>query len=156
MKTIATTLLTASAALAMAQSVSVNIHRVRQVDDLDKSTWLITKDRADFYAQIWINGRMWQSKNFSHDDGRPNWSFTVPADSRYVDIRIKLVDDDGGLEEKDDYVDINPLNDKKDLELRLDRQTGLLSGDIVGRRGQIIRSKGMYDSSQGEIWFSIE
>jgi len=140
---------------AFADTVTVTIHRVRQLDDLDKSTPMITKDRADFYCQIWVNGRQWTSQNFSADDGRPYWTFSVPVSSRYADIRIKLLDDDGNLERKDDYVDINRKRSRKDLLMRYDRQRGRISGDVTGRKGAMLTSTGMHDSSQGQIWFTV-
>jgi hypothetical protein len=142
------------AGMSAARTVTVTINRVKQVDDLDKSTFGFTKDRADFYVQIWINGKMFQSKVKSTDDGRPNWRFSrnVPANAT---IRIKLIDDDGGLERKDDFVDINPRKGKKDLNLVLNQKTGRISGDVSGARGKVIHAKGGGDSGQGEIWFTI-
>lgn len=155
MKTIATCFLAAMSALAMAQSVTVTVHRVKQLDDLDKSTLFVTKDRADFYAQIWIDGQMWQSNNFSSDDGNPMWTFTAPVFSSNPTIVIKMMDDDGGFEDKDDWVDINPLANRKDLTLTLDRNSGRITGDLSGQRGTMLHSMGGHDRSQGAIWFTI-
>lgn len=91
----------------------------------------------------------------SKDDGRPNWRFTAPSGTNVANVRIKLVEDDGGLEKKDDFVDINPKANKKDLYLKFNQRTGRVSGDASGRRGQTIRSRGKYDSGQSEIWFTI-
>lgn len=155
-------LLVASIGVSTATSkptpVTVTIHRVKQNDDLDKPTVGITKDRADFYVKIWINGQLYTSKNFSTDDGKPkDWRFTVPVSSQTTKIRIKLADDDGGaFEDRDDFVDINPKNGKKDLDMVYNTLTGRFSGDMRGRKGQIVHAKGSGDSSQGEIWFSIK
>lgn len=154
MKWITTLTLSALAAVSMAQYVTVTVHRVRQLDDLDKSTLFITKDRADFKAQIWIDGKMWMSKPLSDDDGHPYWTFTARARPN-AHIRIKLIEDDGGLERKDDFVDINPTFQRKDLHLMFNQNTGRISGDLRGRQGQIIRTAGGGDSSKGELWFSI-
>ncbi len=137
--------------------VTVTIHRVKQNDDLDKPTVGITKDRADFYVKIWINGQLWTSKNFSTDDGKPkDWRFTVPVSSSTAKIKIKLCDDDGGLEEQDDFVDINPKDKKKDLDLVYSVSKGTISGDMKGKKNRQIHAKGKGDSSQGEIWFSVK
>lgn len=154
MKILTTLGLTALAGLSLAQSVTVTIHRVKQIDDLDHPTLGVTKDRADFRAQIWIDGKMWTSPVLSKDDGKPNWKFSVPA-SRKSTIRIKLIEDDGGLERKDDYVDINPKNDKKDLVLWYNKSTKRFVGDVNGRMGRVMHTKGGGDSSKGEIWFTI-
>lgn len=156
---LAGTLLFASAYDAEAQSgrrVWVTIYRVAQLDDLDKPTPIITKDRADFYAQIWINGDSYTSEVMSTDDGKPGWSHSVYVTGQTAKIRIKLCDDDGGLENEDDYVDINPKEGKKDLEFNYNTRTRRMSGEVSGRRGQTIIKSGGGDSSQGKIWFTVK
>jgi hypothetical protein len=91
----------------------------------------------------------------SADDGKPGWRFYGEGNGRYVPIRIKINDDDGGIEEKDDFVDINPRNGKKDLHLMLDTRTGRITGDVTGRRGQTIFVQGARDGDKGKIWFAI-
>lgn len=141
------------AAQADARLITVQINRVAQIDNLDKFD--VDPDRADFYAQIWIDGKLHRTKNFSFDDGKPYWSFEHDSSKRYVPIRIKLLDDDGGLEEADDFVDINRRKGKKDLNFILDTRTGRISGDVRGRRGQNIYSYGGGDSDKGKIWFTV-
>jgi len=142
------------AAPSKAKDVTVTILRVAQVDNLDKGDAL-GKDDADFYVQIWINGKLWRSENMSKDDGRPNWTFSVPASKRNVPIRIKLIDDDGGLEEQDDFVDINRRGGKKDLNLTLNTRNGRITGDVSGRRGKVLRSWGGGDTDKAQIWLMI-
>ncbi len=135
--------------------VTVSIMRVAQIDNLDKGDWM-KKDNADFYAMVTIgNGQAQKSVNHSDDDGHPGWNFRQMTNSRYVKIRIKIDDDDGGMERKDDYVDINSRRGKKDLNLILDTKTGRISGDVTGRRGQTLYSQGGGDSDRGKIWFKI-
>lgn len=137
------------------KKVTVKIWRVAQVDNLDKGDQLGT-DRADFYSLVKIgNGELKRSGNHSDDDGHPGWEFYGEATGRYVPIRIKINDDDGGLEEQDDYVDISPVSNKKDLNIVLDTKTGRITGDIKGRRGQIIYSIGRGDNDKGKLWFSV-
>ncbi len=140
---------------ASARPITVTIHRITQIDDLDKSTFGFTKDRADFYVQVTINGVMKQSKVKSGDTIRPNWRFRSDASSRYVNIRIKVIDDDGGLERKDDFVDVNPAADKKDLNLRYDTKMGRFTGSVSGRKGTTYSSTGKGDSGRGRLWFSV-
>ena len=136
-------------------NVTVKIWRVAQVDNLDKGDFLGT-DRADFYSQVKIgDGELTRSTNHSDDDGHPGWEFFGSSNGRYVPIRIKIVDDDGGLEEQDDYVDVCPLSNKKDLHLMYDTVTGKITGDVSGQRGEIIHTIGGGDNDKGKLWFSI-
>lgn len=136
--------------------VTVKIWRVAQVDNLDKGDQLGT-DRADFYALVKIgNGELTRSGNHSDDDGHPGWEFYGESSARMVPIRIKINDDDGGLEEQDDYVDVSPVSNKKDLNVMFDTKTGRISGDVRGRRGQIIYTIGRGDNDKGKLWFSIK
>lgn len=141
--------------LASAQkTVTVNINRIAQIDNLDKFD--VDPDRADFYALVWIDGHAFpKTKNFSFDDGKPNWSFKMWTKKRFVPIRIKLNDDDGGLEEADDFVDINMRKGKKDLNFVLDTRTGRVTGDVRGSRGRQIYSYGGGDNDKGKIWFTV-
>jgi len=139
-----------------AKTVTVTIWRVAQVDNLDKGDQL-KADRADFYALVKIgNGALIRSSNHSDDDGHPGWKFFGESSGRYVPIRIKINDDDGGLEEKDDYVDICPRSNKKDLNLVYDTKTGRITGDLRGRRGQVIYTIGHGDNDKGKLWFSVK
>lgn len=147
-------MLLGSAGVYAQKTVTVTIHRVMQEDNLDVPD--VDPDRADFYAQIWIAGKMYQTKVFSADDGRPYWRFSIPVRSRLVRIRIKLLDDDGALERKDDYVDINRRYNKKDLNFTYDTRRGRIRGDVSGRRGRMIYSEGKGDSDKGKIWFTVE
>lgn len=152
----AAALLIAGSALAgPAKKVTVSIMRVAQINNLDKGDW-IKKDNADFYALVTIGkGRQQKSVNHSDDDGHPGWVFQGTSATRYVKIRIKIDDDDGGMERKDDYVDINRRAGKKDLNLVLDTKTGRITGDVTGRRGQTLYSQGGGDSDKGKVWFKI-
>lgn len=134
--------------------VTVRISRVAQIDNLDKVD-SITADDADFYAQITINGRTKRTPTIHKDDSRVNWTFRAPYTGRSVSVRIKLVDDDGGLEQNDDFVDINPRDGKKDLHMTYNPRNGRITGDARGSRGRTIRSRGGGDTDRGQIWFSI-
>jgi hypothetical protein len=138
-----------------AKRVMIVVDRVAQVDNLDKFD--VNPDRADFYAKVRIgNDKMQSTKNFSQDDGAPGWKITSTVTGRYVPIHIELWDDDGGLEEKDDHVDICPKGNKKNLDLMLDTQTGRVTGDVRGRRGQQIYAIGHGDDDKGKIWFVVK
>ena len=134
--------------------VTLTINRVAQVDNLDQGDAL-GKNRADFYALVWVNGQVYKSGNYSKDAGTPNWTLKVPVTEDASTIRIRLMEDDGGLEEKDDHVDINPMEKAKDLLLKFDSANGAISGDITGTKGTLISSTGLGDDDKGKISFTI-
>jgi hypothetical protein len=146
----------ASASYAGPRTFSIVISRVAQTDNLDKGDAL-GSDKADFYSVLWVNGKdMGKTKNVSADDGMATWRRNLSSSDRYVRIRIRLMEDDGGLEGKDDHVDINRRGGKKDLDFTYDTRTGRLTGDIVGRRGNLYHAAGEGDSDRGQLWFKIE
>lgn len=145
--------LLAGIAEPQSRRVSVTVTRLMQIDNLDKD--FIKADRADFYGRIWIGGKVKQTKTFISDDGNPRWTVSQRVTGSRVAIRIKIADDDGGLEDRDDQVDICPKDGKKELDLVLDTRTGRISGDVTGRRGQTLHVKGGNDGDKAEIWFVI-
>jgi hypothetical protein len=140
--------------LASTKWVTLHINRVAQIDNLDQGEAL-GKNRADFFAMVWVDGQVYKSRNFSKDDGNPNWILRAPVSGDTTTIRIKLMDDDGGLEQRDDHVDINPAGGAKDLILKFDATTGKITGDATGTAGSRITSIGYGDDDRGRIDFSI-
>lgn len=143
----------AIAATPLPRRVTVSVSRVMQIDNLDGD--FVRADRADFYAQIWIGGKLHRTKTFISDDGNPAWRYGRRVSGDKIHMRLKLIDDDGGLEDRDDYVDINPRDGKKDLNFTLEVSTGRITGDVTGRRGQTIHSTGGKDGDKAEIWFVV-
>lgn len=137
------------------KQVTVTIHRVAQMDDLDKDV-LFINDKADFYAEIWIDGYYYKTKNFSTNDGEPMWTFTAPATKPVSEIRIRLWDDDGGFENKDDHVDINPNASEKDLVLRYDTNSHQVLNNVYARvESTYLYTEGGGDRGKGRLWFTV-
>ena len=136
------------------RTVTVTIHRVAQIDQLDKS--FLIGDKPDFYAEIWIDGNYHRTSNFSHSDGKPYWTFSAPANGAVADIKIRLWDDDGGLEGKDDHVDINPMDGQKDLNLRFNTASGNLLNNVYAVVGsEYLYSQGGGEKGKAQIWFTV-
>ena len=133
----------------------LHIERVEQIDNLDHGD-MLGKDRADFYAIVTVNGIRTQTQVLASDDGRPNWNLPLDYTSRYSRITIRLMDDDGGLEDKDDHADISPRASHKDLTFVYDRSTGRISGAVRGRLNSTIVSEGLGDDDRARITFLIK
>jgi hypothetical protein len=134
--------------------VTIKINRVAQIDNLDQGDAL-GANRADFYAMVWVDGQVYKSSNFSNDDGDPSWTLKVPVVGDSSTVRIRLMDDDGGLEQRDDHVDINAKKDSKDLILQFNGATKQITGDASGAAGSWISSSGGGDDDLGRISFTI-
>jgi hypothetical protein len=138
-----------------ARTVTVTIHRVKEINNLDKD--IPRKDQADFFARVWIGGVATRTETLSKDDGYPNWTISAPVTTTKVRIKIAIHDDDGGLEEKDDKADICPAIGKKDLDLVYDTKSGRITGDVSGRRGRKIHARGGgTDSDKAQVWFTVK
>ncbi|MCW5936414.1 MAG: hypothetical protein KIT11_03800 [Fimbriimonadaceae bacterium] len=130
------------------------IRRVEQMDNLDQGDAL-GANRADFFAEVTVNGVKTKTEVLAKDDGWPNWEIPLDYKTRYSRITIRLLDDDGGLERQDDHADINPKRDKKDLTFTYDRYTGRISGEASGRLNQPIVVKGEGDDDKARITFMV-
>lgn len=133
----------------------LEIVRVEQRDNLDGGDWL-GANRADFYAEVFVNGEEHTTDVIAKDDGEPEWVIPLDYTTRLSTIHVRLWDDDGAFERTDDHVDIDPDEDQKDLWFTYDRWTGKLSGDVEGWLNQEIVMMGDgEDSDQGRITFMI-
>lgn len=130
------------------------VKHLHAIDNLDKGDAL-GADRADFFALVTVNGKMYKTQIMSKDDGSPNWMIPIDTSNRYSNIHIALMDEDGGLEARDDHVDINPRKFQKDLIFSYDRATGRIRGAVTGRLNETIHSTGRGDDDKGEIDFVI-
>ena len=134
--------------------VTIHINHVAQIDNVDQGDPL-GRNRADFFTMIWVDGQVYKSRNFSRDDGDPNWVLRAPVTGDTTNVRIRLWDDDDGLEQRDDHIDINPAGKAKDLILTYNAATKEISGDVTGKAGEWITSSGGGDDDRGKIGFTI-
>ncbi len=132
----------------------IRVQHLHAIDNLDKGD-MFGKNRADFFAYVTVDGVMYKTSIMSKDDGYPGWMIPIDTNRRVNKIHLALMDEDGGLEGKDDHVDINPLKYHKDLMFNYDRQTGRISGDVSGRYNRQITSRGGGDNDKGIITFEI-
>ena len=141
------------------RTVSVQINRVRQIDNLDPDIPFFT-NRADFFPRVTIDGRSFTKPRIDgKDDVRPDdWLFTNQASQRLVPVNIKLFDHDSTS--GDEFVDINPASGRRELNLNVDMVTGRVtdgntSEEYATSFGQTISLEGSGDSDRGAIEFRI-
>ena len=135
------------------QGPKIVIDRIKAIDNLDGN--FLQPDRADFYALVMVDGVEYKTRVLSKDDGFPRWEIPLPRTSARTEVRIRVMDDDGGLFEKsDDHVDVSKGADKKDVIFTI-MPNGSIYGDINGQVGQSFYCKGDYDGDKGQLWFSV-
>jgi len=130
------------------------VQHLHAIDNLDKGDAL-GKNRADFFAVVIVNGVTYKTAIMSKDAGNPNWIIPMDRTKRYSKVHFTLMDEDGGLEGKDDHVDINPRSGHKDLMFTFDRTTGRITGNVKGKMNTSIKSIGAGDNDKGDITFMI-
>ena len=126
----------------------VIIHEVRMIDE--------PGDTPDYYMRLTIQGNQKVTSvkaNSRIVDSTSGWRHIYNAFGSIVDLKLELLDsDDGG----DDHCDINPLRSNKFLEFRYDRSSGLISGDVSGRMGEILTVTGGGDNNRARLRFSLD
>ncbi len=141
------------------EKITVQIHRIRQIDNLDFDPPFITNE-ADFYTKIFIDDFEWQSPVESgQDDVSPDWTVTHAAYGSIVPITIKAFDEDSSNPFSDRHVDLNPNLNYYDLSLNFNSFSGEIfdrtTGEVYGSNGQEINLVGSGSDDRGEIWLSI-
>lgn len=147
-------ILSSTNGLQSGQLPMLHISHVKQIDNLDRGTPL-GKNRADFYANITINGKLTKTEKYATDNGNPDWKIMLDTKKRMNKITIALWDDDGGLSGSDDHTDINPSTTTKNIVFTYDRYTGRIRGDVWGSFNDVLVSNGKDDEYKAEITFRI-
>lgn len=116
---------------------------------------------SDFYALVSFSESppndeaFWlKSPTITGNDIRPNWKFSQSFTEAQVPITVRVYDDDEFLTFDNDWVDINPASEYRDLNLVYDFLTGQITGDLNGMVGDVLSSTGDGDDS-GSIELTI-
>ena len=98
---------------AVADEIVVRIEELHSGGRIDP-----LNGRADFYAQVTIDGTVYRSPRIRRaDDIRPNWVFSKSVRPGTYNVKIEVFDKD--VFSKDDLIDINRLDGKRDLDFRV-------------------------------------
>lgn len=140
------------AAPAMAQDLIITIERVRALDKIDAA------GQADFYAQVTIDGKTIKTERIRRaDDVRPNWVIRAPMTGRRSEVKLEILDKD--VLSKDDLVDINRLDGKRDLDFSVRngpcRVEGFAQSYDCSGRGVVI-TRGGNEKKAAEVTFRVD
>ena len=105
-----------AAAPAVADEIIVTVESLQALDRID-----VGGGQADFFAQVTIDGTVFRSPRIRRADVvRPNWTFSKRVRSGTYDVKLEIFDKD--IFSKDDQIDINRLDGKRDLDFRVRTQ----------------------------------
>lgn len=131
--------LTAGAAPAAAEdTVTVVITRVKGLDRFD-----VGGGKPDFFARVTIAGETFKTDPVKQQmDIKPDWKISKKVKSGKHDVKIEIFDKDVGS--PSDKVDINRVDNKRDLDFTVDTNScnisgfsgGYSCGDTITRAGR--------------------
>lgn len=134
-----------------AAEITLIITKVTALDAAD--TWLAGPD--DFYARVTIDGEVFttgikRQRNFAE----PNWRITKRVGKGTHDVKLEIYDKDIG--KADDKIDINRVDEKRDLDFTIDTRNCRIGGfSETYRCGDPIRREG-FERKKAEIEFYVD
>lgn len=109
----AATLIAGSAQAAKADEIIVTIESIQSLDRIDPGG-----GQADFFAQVTIDGQVFRTPVVRKADVvRPNWVISKRVRPGTHRVKVEILDKD--VLSKDDAIDINRLDGKRDLDFRV-------------------------------------
>ena len=139
--------------------VGVFVQRATAIDQFDNS--FFEDSRADFYTKVKIDRfAERQSPTVVNNNNAP-LNFTELKETalgqRFVDIDLKIFDDDGILPHEE--ANINPNTSQKSLKIRYDTATGNIRVDGVNatfQRGRAIELTGRGSGKKASVRFFVD
>jgi hypothetical protein len=143
------TVISGAALPAAADELVIRIEHVRAVDRIDPTT------SPDFYAQVTIDGQVFKTQRIRNaPDIRPNWVITANVPRGISSVNLAILDRD--ILKKDDLIDINRVDGKRDLDFRVNtRSCEILDfSQSYSCRDRIVRAGN--ERKAAEITFRVE
>jgi hypothetical protein len=105
---------------ARADEIVVNITRVKALDKFDELS------KADMLARVTIAGEAFTTAvTKDQDDIRPNWVIRKNVPPGVHDVKVEILDKDVT---KNELVDINRLNNRRDINFQVNTQNCQVTG----------------------------
>lgn len=107
------TLLAGAAQAAVADEIMIVIEKIEALDRIDPGG-----GQADFFARVTIAGETFRTPTIRKSDVvQPNWVITKRVRPGTHKVKLEILDKD--VLSKDDAIDINRLDGKRDLDFRV-------------------------------------
>ncbi len=140
---------TATSALARDDEITVQIQQVIARDKAD----VVSPD--DLYARVTINGEVFKTERIRQSDAIiPNWRISKVVQRGEHDVKVEIFDKD--VFTADDAIDINRVDNKRDLDFSVDTRRCRING-FASRfkcRNQIRRAG--LERKRAEIVFIVD
>lgn len=105
---------------ATAAEVTVNIARVKAIDPPDAFS------KGDFYARVTIDGETQKTEHVKQSvDIKPNWKISKKVKPGVIKVKVEILDKDVS---QDDPIDINRVDNKRDLDFTIDTRSCRIEG----------------------------
>jgi hypothetical protein len=138
---------TATTAAAKDPEVIIKITRVRALDQADAFS------KGDFYAKVNIGGETVSTPPVKQEASiTPNWVVSRKVKAGVVKVNIGIFDKDVSV---DDPIDINRINNKKDLDFTINTKTCRVEGFASTYRCGAKISRAGKEKKAAEITFIV-
>ncbi len=106
-------LMAGSAQSAKADEIIITIDSIQALDKIDPGA-----GQADFFARVTIAGEVFRTPVIRKaDDVRPNWVISKRVRPGTYKVKVEILDKD--VLSKDDAIDINRIDGKRELDFRV-------------------------------------
>jgi hypothetical protein len=135
-----------STGAAMADEITVTVISVKAYDKVDELSG------GDFFAKVTIDGEAQSTPVVKDKKFKPDWKISKHVSSGEHKVKLELIDKDLA---EDDPIDINKLDNKRDLEFTVDTRTCKIEGfSSTQRCGTTITRVGK-EKKRAEIAFKV-
>ena len=134
---------------AMAGEIIIHIDRVRALDRIDPTT------SPDFFAQLTVGGQVFKTQRIKNAvEIRPSWVITATVPRGVTPVNFAILDNN--VLKKDELIDVNRLDNKRDLDFRVDTRSCQILDFSQSYRCRDRITRGGAEKKAAEVTFRVE
>lgn len=143
---------TASVAQSAGPKIVITVHELKPSDKYDELT------PGDLFARMTINGQATSTEILKQATQpgvviKPNWTLSQAVAPGKHKVKLELVDKDLSV---DDVIDINRLDNRRELEFEVDTRSCRISGFASDQKCKARITRTGKEKKAAEITFSID
>ncbi len=133
---------------ASEREVTVTVLSVRAIDKVDEFS------KGDFYARVTIDGETMKTNPIRQANiDKPDWKLSKKVKPGVINVKLEILDKDIA---KDDPIDINRVDSKRDLDFSVSTKTCRVSGFASSYKcGSSITRQGG-EKKAAEVTFKVD